>query len=40
MALIAIVATQGKIRLAILIFLGLLAVKTWIVRAAGWERPE
>jgi hypothetical protein len=36
MGLIAAVTTQGKIRLAILILLAGLAVKTCIARAAGW----
>jgi chromate transport protein ChrA len=36
MALIAVLATEGKIRLAILILLGGLALKTCIARAARW----
>ena len=36
LALIAVIATEGKIRLALLILLVALAVKTWIARAAGW----
>jgi hypothetical protein len=36
MALLAAVSTHGKIRMAILILLAGLAVKTCIARAAGW----
>ena len=36
LALIAVFATEGKIRIALLGMLGALAVKTWIARAAGW----
>ena len=36
MGLIAGVATEGKIRMAILIMLAGLAVKTWIARHARW----
>jgi hypothetical protein len=36
MALIAILATDGKLRLAVLILLVALALKTWIARTAGW----
>jgi len=36
LALIAVAVLQGQFRLAVLILLGGLAVKTWIARAAGW----
>ena len=36
LALIALLVLKGKILLFVLIFLGMLAVKTWIARAAGW----
>jgi hypothetical protein len=36
LALIAVFVLSGQIRLAVLILLGGLAVKTWIARAAGW----
>ena len=36
LALIAVGILQGQFRLAVLILLGGLAVKTWIARAAGW----
>ena len=36
LALIACVATDGKLRLALLILLGGLAAKTWIARQARW----
>lgn len=36
LAAIAMVGLDGKVRLVVLIFLGGLAVKTWIARAAGW----
>jgi hypothetical protein len=36
LALIAGFALDGKFRLVVWIFLGGLAVKTWIARAAGW----
>jgi hypothetical protein len=35
-ALIAGFALDGKFRLVVWIFLGGLAVKTWIARKAGW----
>jgi len=36
LALIAVAVLHGQFRLAVLILLGGLAVKTWIARAAGW----
>ncbi len=36
LALVAAFALQGNVRLVVWIFLGGLALKTWIARAAGW----
>lgn len=36
LALIAGFALDGKFRLVVWIFVGGLALKTWIARAAGW----
>ncbi len=36
LGLIAVVVLHGQFRLAVLILLGGLAVKTWIAKAAGW----
>jgi len=36
LAIIGGLATEGRLRLALLILLGGLALKSWIVRAARW----
>lgn len=36
LALVATFSLDGKVRLVVWIFLGGLAVKTWIAKSAGW----